>query len=479
MAMALEQKLRLGLSQKLILTPALQQAIKLLPMTTLELVDLLNQEVVENPLLEEVSAEELQKTDAAAQVDKADPDPQPVADTQDTWDDADYAYFFGDYLDSGYRPRLPREVKELPPIENTLSTVTSLTDHLTWQLTALTDDEQLQAIGTAIIGNLDSGGYLMASIDEIATMGGWSEPDVERVLAVVQAFDPIGVAARNLQECLLLQLRHLGLAGTPSEVIVRDHLRLLEQHRLPELARQLDLPVDEVTGYIDIIRQLEPKPGTRHNPSQAQYVIPDVYVQKTEDGYAVALNDDGLPQLRISSVYRRMLDKKSEQSVETRSYVKDKFRSALWLIKSIDQRQKTIDKVATSIISFQREFLDHGIEHLRPLVLRDVANDIGMHESTVSRVVSNKYMHTPQGVFEMKYFFHSGVRSLSGDDVSSVTIKQRIRKLVEAEDVQRPLSDSKIVALLREEGVVLARRTIAKYREECRIPTSSQRKVAY
>ena len=477
--MALEQKLRLGLSQKLILTPALQQAIKLLPMTTLELVDLLNQEVVENPLLEEVSAEELQQTDAAAQVDKADPDPQPVADTQDTWDDADYAYFFGDYLDSGYRPRLPREVKELPPIENTLSTVTSLTDHLTWQLTALTDDEQLQAIGTAIIGNLDSGGYLMASIDEIATMGGWSEPEVERVLAVVQAFDPIGVAARNLQECLLLQLRHLGLAGTPSEVIVRDHLRLLEQHRLPELARQLDLPVDEVTGYIDIIRQLEPKPGTRHNPSQAQYVIPDVYVQKTEDGYAVALNDDGLPQLRVSPVYRRMLDKKSEQSVETRSYVKDKFRSALWLIKSIDQRQKTIDKVATSIISFQREFLDHGIEYLRPLVLRDVANDIGMHESTVSRVVSNKYMHTPQGVFEMKYFFHSGVRSLSGDDVSSVTIKQRIRKLVEAEDVQRPLSDSKIVTLLREEGVVLARRTIAKYREECRIPTSSQRKVAY
>ena len=477
--MALEQKLRLGLSQKLILTPALQQAIKLLPMTTLELVDLLNQEIVENPLLEEVSAEELQQTDAAAQVDKADPDPQPVADTEDTWDDADYAYFFGDYLDSGYRPRLPREVKELPPIENTLSTVTSLTDHLTWQLTALTDDEQLQAIGTAIIGNLDSGGYLMASIDEIATMGGWSEPEVERVLAVVQAFDPIGVAARNLQECLLLQLRHLGLAGTPSEVIVRDHLRLLEQHRLPELARQLDLPVDEVTGYIDIIRQLEPKPGTRHNPSQAQYVIPDVYVQKTEDGYAVALNDDGLPQLRVSPVYRRMLDKKSEQSVETRSYVKDKFRSALWLIKSIDQRQKTIDKVATSIISFQREFLDHGIEYLRPLVLRDVANDIGMHESTVSRVVSNKYKHTPQGVFEMKYFFHSGVRSLSGDDVSSVTIKQRIRKLVEAEDVQRPLSDSKIVTLLREEGVVLARRTIAKYREECRIPTSSQRKVAY
>ena len=477
--MALEQKLHLKLSQKLILTPALQQAIKLLPMTTLELVDLLNQEVVENPLLEEVSAEELQQTDAAAQVEKADPEPQPVADTQDTWDDADYAYFFGDYLDSGYRPRVLREVKELPPIENTLSTVTSLTDHLTWQLSALADDEEFQAIGAAIIGNLDSGGYLVASIDELATMGGWPEPEVERVLAVVQAFDPIGVAARDLQECLLLQLRHLGLEGTPSEVIVRDHLRLLESHRVAELARQLDLPVDEVTEHIDIIRHLEPKPGARHNPSPSQHVIPDVYVQKTEDGYAVALNDDGLPQLRISSVYRRMLDKKSEQSAETWSYVKDKFRSALWLIKSIDQRQKTIDKVATSIISFQREFLDHGIEHLRPLVLRDVANDIGMHESTVSRVVSNKYMHTPQGVFEMKYFFHSGVRSLSGDSVSSITIKQRIRKLVEEEDGQRPLSDSKIVTLLREEGVILARRTIAKYREECRIPTSSRRKVAY
>ena len=477
--MALEQKLQLRLSQKLILTPALQQAIKLLPMTTLELVDMLNEEVVENPLLEEVSSEDLQQTDATAQVDKADTEPPPVADTQDTWDDADYAYFFGDYLDPGYRPRVAREVRELPPIENTLSTVASLTDHLTWQLSALADDAQLQSIGTAIIGNLDSGGYLVASIDEIATMGGWSEPAVERALSVVQAFDPIGVAARDLQECLLLQLRHLGLEGTSAELIVRDHLRLLEAHRLPELARQLALSVDEVSDHIDIIRRLEPKPGARYNPSPSHYVVPDVYVQKTEDGYAVVLNDDGLPQLRISPVYRRMLDRKSEQSVETRSYVKDKFRSALWLIKSIDQRQKTIDKVATSIISFQREFLEHGIEHLRPLVLKDVANDIGMHESTVSRVVSNKYMHTPQGVFGMKYFFHSGVRSLFGDNVSSVTIKQRIRKLVETEDLERPFSDSRIAALLRKEGVVLARRTIAKYREECRIPASSRRKVAY
>ena len=477
--MALEQKLQLRLGQKLILTPALQQAIKLLPLATLELVDLLNQEVVENPLLEEVPAETLQQTDAAAQVEKADPDPQPTTDAQDTWDDADYAYFFGDYLDNGYRPRVPREFKELPPIENTLSTVTSLTDHLTWQLSAQTDDDLLQSIGAAIIGNLNEDGYLVASIGEIATMGSWSESEVARILSVVQAFDPIGVAARDLQECLLLQLRHLGLEGTPSEVIVRDHLRLLEHHQRPELARQLELPIDQLQPYIDIIRHLDPKPGIRFNPSPSQYVILDVYVRKVDGEYEAVSNDEGLPQLRISPVYRRMLDKKSQHSAETRSYVKDKFRSALWLIKSVDQRQKTIHKVATSIITFQREFLDHGIEHLRPLVLRDVANDIGMHESTVSRVVNNKYMHTPQGVFEMKYFFHSGINSAYGESVSSVTIKQRIRKIIDGEDSRKPLSDSRIVAVLQEQGLVLARRTIAKYREECRIPTSSRRKVSY
>ena len=477
--MAIYQKLQVRLSQRLILTPSLQQAIKLLPMTTLELMDLLNQEVVENPLLEEVSTEELQQVDEAAKVEKADPDPEPTTEKQDTWNDADYEYFFGDYLNDGYRPRLPREVKELPPIENTLSTVSSLSDHLTWQLSVRTDDELLKEIGTAIIGNLDEDGYLVASIEEIAAMGNWPAAEVDRVLSLVQAFDPVGVAARNLQECLLLQLRHLGLENTPSEQIVRDHLRLLQNHQVPELARQLALSIDELKDHIAIVRQLDPKPGNRYNPSPSQYVIPDVHVRKVGDEYVVALNEDGLPQLRISAVYRRMLDKNSQNSDETRSYVKEKFRSALWLIKSVDQRQKTIHKVATSIINFQRDFLDHGIEHLRPLVLRDVANDIGMHESTVSRVVNNKYMHTPQGVFEMKYFFHSGIHSSYGESVSSVAIKQRIRKIVDAENQRKPLSDSRIVNMLQEEGLVLARRTIAKYREELKIQTSSQRKVLY
>ena len=477
--MAITQTLQLKLAQKLILTPALQQAIKLLPMTTLELVDMLSQEVVENPLLEEVESEEQQQTDAAAQVEKADPDPEPTTETQDTWDDADYAYFFGDYLDDGYRPRVPREVKELPPIENTLSTVSTLSDHLTWQLTACTDDHARGEIGTAIIGNLDEAGYLVASIEEIAAMGGWPEAEIERVVSLVQGFDPVGVAARDLQECLLLQVHHLGLDNTPSDVIIREHLRLLQNHQVLELARRLAMSVDEVKDHIEIIRHLDPAPGRRQNPSPSQYVIPDVYVTKVEGQYVAALNEEGLPQLRISPVYRRMLDKNSHTSSETQSYVRDKFRSALWLIKSVDQRQKTIQKVATSIITFQREFLDDGIEHVRPLILKDVANDIGMHESTVSRVVSNKYMHTPQGVFEMKYFFHSGIHSSYGESVSSVTIKQKIRKIVENENAQKPLSDSRIVGILQEEGLILARRTIAKYCEELKIPTSSQRKVLY
>jgi len=479
--MAIQQKLHTKLVQKLILTPSLQQAIKLLPMSTIELSDLLNQEMVENPLLEEVPTEELQPAEAAPTPEKpAEAAAETSTEKNDTWDDADYEYFFGDYLDDGYRPRTPTEVKELPPIENTLSTSASLADHLMWQLSVQTDSDELREIGSAIIGNLDDDGYLVASVEEIAAMGDWSVTAAAAALAHVQTFDPIGVAARDLQECLLLQIRHLGLEGTPTERIVSEHLRLLQNHQVPELAKRLGLTIDDLKDHIEVIRHLDPKPGSRYNPSQSQYVIPDVYVVKVEDHYEVFLNEEGLPQLRISPVYRRLLDKSaSENNAETRAYVKDKFRSALWLIKSVDQRQKTIHKVATSIVNFQRDFLDHGIEHLRPLVLRDVANDIGMHESTVSRVVNNKYMHTPQGVYEMKFFFHSGISSSYGESVSSVTIKQRIRKIIEAEDPRKPLSDSKIVNILQREGLMLARRTIAKYREELKIPTSNQRKVLY
>lgn len=475
--MPIQQRLHQKLVQKLILTPSLQQAIKLLPMSTLELSELLTQEMVENPMLEEVPAEDIQASEAAAVPEKVEEPPK--EQKPDAWDDQDYEYFFGDYLDDGYRPRAQQEVKELPPIENTLSTTTSLSDHLLWQLSIQTDDDALREIGTAIIGNLDDDGYLVASVDEIAAMGSWEVADVESTLKLVQSFDPIGVAARDLQECLWLQLRLLGVEGTPTEKIVTEHLRLLQNHQVPELARKLGLSVDELKQHIAIIQHLDPKPGSRYNRPKSQYVTPDVTVVKVEDQYVVLLNEDGLPQLRVSPAYRRLLEKGTENSDETRAYVKDKFRSALWLIKSVEQRQKTIFKVATSLVNFQRDFLDHGIEHLRPLVLRDVANDIGMHESTVSRVVTNKYMHTPQGVVEMKFFFHSGISSSYGESVSSVTVKQHIRKIIENEDPHKPLSDSKIVSMLQKEGLVLARRTIAKYREELRISTSNQRKVMY
>src|SRR3954447_12643702 len=337
-------------------------------MSTLELADLLNQEMVENPLLEEVPTEELQP---AEQQQPEKPDAPPTADKADTWDDADYEYFFGDYLDDGYRSRTPSEVKELPPIENTLSSAASLSDHLIWQLSMEAENEKLhdlgervRDIGGAIIGNLDDDGYLVASVEEIAAMGDWPVSDVERVLQHVQTFDPIGVCARDLQECLWLQVKHLSLEGTPTEKIVTEHLRLLQNHQVPEIARRMGMQIEDRKEHIEIIRTLDPKRGSRYNPQQSQCVIPDVYVVKVEDQYVAMLNEEGLPQMRISPVYRRLLDKgTSDNNDETRAYVKDKFRSALWLIKSVEQRQKTIHKVANSIINFQRDFLDHGIEH--------------------------------------------------------------------------------------------------------------------
>ena len=348
--MEFRQTLQVKLAQKLILTPSLQLAIKLLPMTTLELQDVLNQELAENPLLDEVETEEVQPTDGV-DAEQAEPAQASAASKDDTWNDADYEYFFGDYLD-GYRPRAPQEFKELPPIENTLSTSGSLAGHLMWQLSLQTDDDLIREIGSAIIGNLDDDGYLVASVEEIASMDDWPSTEVERVLRLVQGCDPIGVAARDLQECLLLQIRHLGLVDTPTEKIVKEHLRLLQNHQVPELARKLGLSVGEIKEHIEIIRRLDPKPGSRYNPTPSQYVIPDVYVVKVEDQYVAVLNEDGLPQLRISPVYRRLLDKSADNSAETRAYVKEKFRSALWLIKSVDQRQKTIHKVAASIITF-------------------------------------------------------------------------------------------------------------------------------
>jgi RNA polymerase sigma-54 factor len=317
---------------------------------------------------------------------------------------------------------------------------------------------------------------LRASVEEIGNMGPYPAAEVEKALAIVQALDPPGVASRDLTECLRLQLRHLGLEGSPTDVMVRDHMKQLQSHQYAEISRQMGLSSEDVSQHLEVIRRLDPKPGLKYSPDRSTYIVPDVFVVKEGEDYKIILNDEGLPKLRISPTYKRMLDVKEEGGEETRNYVKDKLRSALWLLKSVDQRQRTIYKVAESIVRHQRGFLDGGVQHLRPLVLRDVATDIGMHESTVSRVVANKYMHTPRGVYEMRFFFHSGITSTMGEAISSVTIKDKIRRMIEEEDHTRPLSDSRIAEILGQRGLPLARRTVAKYREELRIPPSNLRR---
>jgi len=476
--LALHQKLGLSarLSQRLILTPSLQQAIKLLPLTTLELAEVLEQEVMENPLLEEVPVEETKTSEELAQEE-----PPPERErAEDPLKEIEVERFFEDYFDDGGERRMrPADLPEVPPIENTLTESPDLYDHLLWQLRMTEADEATLEIGEAIIQNLDEDGLLRVSLEDVAAMGPWPMEAVERTLTLVQALDPPGVAARTLTECLRIQLRVLGLEGSPADVMVRDHMKQLQSHQYPEISRQMGLSADEVAHHLEIIQGLAPRPGNRYSVKRSDYILPDVFVVKEGEEYRIVLNDDGLPKLRISPTYRRMLDQKEPGSEETRAYVKDKLRSALWLLKSVDQRQRTIYKVAESIVRHQRAFLDHGISHLRPLVLRDVASDIGMHESTVSRVVANKYMHTPRGVYEMRFFFHSGITSTMGEAISSVTIKDRIKKMIEEEDASRPLSDSRIAEVLGAEGLPLARRTVAKYREELRIPPSNLRKTVH
>jgi RNA polymerase sigma-54 factor len=478
--LALHQKLGLSarLSQRLILTPSLQQAIKLLPLTTLELAEVLEQEVMENPLLEEVPVEETKTNEELAQ--EAQDAPAERERPEDPLKEIEIERFFEDYFDDGGERRgRPAELPEVPPIENTLTESPDLYDHLLWQLRMTEASELTLEIGEAIIQNLDEDGLLRVALEDVAAMGPWPLEEVEKTLALVQSLDPPGVAARNITECLRIQLKVLGLENSPADVMVRDYMKQLQSHQYPEISRQMGLSADEVAHHLEIIRALSPRPGNRYSPKRSDYILPDVFVVKEGDEYRIVLNDDGLPKLRISPTYRRMLDQKEPGSEETRAYVKDKLRSALWLLKSVDQRQRTIYKVAESIVRHQRAFLDHGISHLRPLVLRDVAGDIGMHESTVSRVVANKYMHTPRGVYEMRFFFHSGITSTMGEAVSSVTIKDRIKKMIEEEDASRPLSDSRIAEVLGAEGLPLARRTVAKYREELRIPPSNLRKTVH
>jgi RNA polymerase sigma-54 factor len=483
--MALEQKLNLRMTQRLIMTPSLQQAIKLLQMTKLELQGEITQELTENPLLEELqdgtSEPEKAEAESAEALPQQDGEaPEAPEKERDSFEEIDYESYFQDYMDLSYRPQAPAEEIEAPPLENILSKPQSLADHLLWQLDMGVIPPRQKEIARAIVGNLDEAGYLGASLDEIAAMGPYPMEEVERALHIVQELDPPGVGARDLKECLLIQLSFHDMEGTPAETIVRDHMPLLQGRKFKELAQALGCSLDEVMHCVDTIRHLDPKPGKKYNAGSNNYVIPDVYVLKVDKGYTIVLNEEGLPRLRISSFYRRMIDRNNaDVTKETREYVREKFRSAFRLIKSLEERQRTIYKVAKSIVKHQQGFLDLGYEHLKPLILKDVADDIGMHESTVSRVVNHKYMHTPRGLYEMKFFFHSGISSTQGEDVSSLTVKERIKKVVGEEDAGRPLSDAAIVQILSNEGLRIARRTVAKYREELRIPSSNERRQGF
>ncbi len=481
--MALEQKLNLRLSQRLVMTPSLQQAIKLLQMSRLELQEVLTQEVVENPVLEEQD-EVLETAEAVAASDRQTEDPPPPPDPttppaekeRDSFEEIDFHSYFEDYLDSAYNPRQYQEEPEEYSLENVLTRPEGLAEHLNWQLSMAEGTPEVREIAAYLVGNIDEDGYLRVSREEIRAEYP-NDADAAAAIALVRALDPPGVGAFDLPDCLLLQLKSLAIDNPLIETIIREHWPAFLNRQFAPLAKTLNIGMSEIQAAFEIIKNLEPKPGRKYSSDRTIYVEPDVFVRKISDEYVIQLSEDGLPKLRISAAYRRLLRSGNGAiGSEAANYLKDKMRSAIWLIKSLDQRQRTIYKVAESIVRHQRAFLDHGIEHLRPLVLRDVANDIGMHESTVSRVVSNKYIHTPRGLFPMKYFFHSGIDSSTGDDVSSLSIKNKIARIVQDEDGRHPHSDARIMQKLRAEGIQIARRTVAKYREELRIPSSSQRK---
>jgi RNA polymerase sigma-54 factor len=501
--MALEQKLRLKLAQRLVMTPSLQQAIKLLQLSRLELEETLAQEILENPLLdvedppEEVAAEtgdentstEERKAEEAP-VDAA-PEDEPLPSAEETYEDIDVEAFFADYLGDG-RPEGPSmaapSLERDNRLENVVSTSGGLSEHLQWQLHLLDLSPLIVEVCEFIIGNLDEDGFLRANDEEIIRGTGCDGARVAEALAVVRSLDPPGIAATSLQDCLAAQIEYLMMDAPENgdeellqtaHLVITEHWDELLHQKWEALADALGYAeLAEIKPVLDVIQGLELKPGRIFRQDNNQYIEPDVYVRKLEEEYTITLNDDGLPRLRINSRYQRMLAGKNLDP-KANEFLRDKMRSAMWLMKSIDQRQRTIYKVAQSIVSFQKDFLDHGIEHLRPMVLRQVAEDIGMHESTISRVVSNKFMYTPRGLFPMKYFFHSGVDSARGENISSMVVKERIRKVVEAEDPARPLSDSKIMRMLQKEGIRLARRTVAKYREEMMIPSSDKRKKVF
>jgi len=515
----LSPRLQLRVSQKQILTPGLVQMVTVLQLNRLELKEMINQEIVKNPVLEEsledgeeVTPEELQPLLEGARTDQpadqmildavmgdgsvsalgsgvfgdtaeatgpgeaATPDVAEAPTATDPFDEIDFGSFFDDYLDPGYKSPAAESV-EKPSFETFLSTPVTLGDHLRSQLSVSLLSDDLRDAAESIIGNLDENGYLTASLEEIATVGSHKPEDLDEALKVVQGLDPAGVGARNLRECMLLQLESLNGRGGVAWQIVSSHLRLLETRQFRELAKVLGRPAEHIEIAVDAIRHLNPRPGLRYSGAGARVVEPDVYFIKDGEDYLIQMNDEDVPQLRLNAQYRRMLDRDNGATKEVREYVRERYTSAIQLMKNIEQRKQTILKVCQSIVRRQMEFLNNGIDCLKPMMIKEVAEEIGVHPSTVSRAVASKYAHTPQGVFELRYFFSEAVQGPSGSATPLLLLKRRVKKMIEDEDAAHPLTDEHITALLQTEGIEVTRRTVAKYREDMKIPSTHQRRI--
>ncbi len=479
--MFMQQRLGLKLAQKPVLTQSLRQLVKLLALNKLELKEEINQELIENPVLEQTADdgreesldEAIAKETERERADSTESDP--AAEAAEAFSEIDLGAFFEDYLDPG--PRGPvQEVIEKPSFETFLSKPTTLTDHLLWQLSLSSLKPAVRAAAEAIVGNLNEDGYLTVDLDEIALESGASPEAVQKALEAVQQLDPLGVGAQDLRDCLLIQLRSEDADNGVAGAIVRDCWKQLEDGASSEeIARVLDRPVEHIEIALNVIRHLDPRPGQRFAVSETRTVEPDVQFVKTPEGFRVVLNDDDMPELRLNRSYRALL-KRGASTTEVRGYIRDRYNSAIQLLRNIEQRRQTIHGVCNAIVRRQPGFLADGIEHLRPMMIKDVAEEIGVHPSTVSRAVANKYAITPHGVYELRFFFTEGVQGPSGAGLPLLLLKRKVKKMIEDEDPRKPLTDDHLSAMLREEGVHVTRRTVAKYREDMNIPSTHKRR---
>ncbi len=476
----LRQSLDMRLSQRLALTPSLLQKIELLQLNKLELQEMLNQELVENPILEEVVEQETPKElnlEDREFEDLPSPETEGKEKEKDSFEEIDFRYFFDEYLDTGYKNR-DVEDSEKPSFETFLVRPSSLSEHLNWQLGMLELDPRIAGVAKEIIGNLDEDGYLLLSLEELSTSTGSTLEAAAAALKAVQGLDPTGVAARDLRECLSLQLEARGQKDSLAWRIVQEHLPLLEGHKFKDIAARTNSSFEEVLKAVEAIKHLIPKPGQKYNPQRVNYVQPEVTIAKIDGEFVIIQNDEGMPQLRLNSAYKELL-KSNGVTGEAKTFLREKFRSAIDLLRSLSQRKQTIYRVCECIVNRQREFLEHGPSALRPMLIKDVASELGVHSSTISRVVTNKYVDTPQGVMELRKFFTMGVENPDGEELSIVQVKLKIRKLIEGENRAKPYSDNQLGQLLRRDNIFITRRTVAKYREQMQIPGSRERKIGY